>query len=398
MSESSPPLRDDAPARLGEFARDYYHCADCSYCVDATWAERGIDHVCPTITHHRPVASWSGLGYLLAARAWFEGATLDEQALAERVFACTGCGNCESVCPIGLRPAQIGATLREVLVERGHAPPAVAALRTAMRTHGNPYARPAASRADWARELRFSADHEATLLYAPGCAAAWPAQGEAAAQVRVMQAAGERVAWRGAADRCCGAPLREAGFAEEARQAEARLASDLAQTRVVTAGHECVPGWRHATAARAAVMSFGAWLHEALQTGRLSVVVDPALRVHAFDGCAARRPGDARVADPLREILGLLGITPVNDARGSEYAVCCGAAGSMPAVAAASARRMATARLVAPERADAQTDVLVAADARCRAHLGDAAQAAGSAPVLGLAEFLLAHARVGTPT
>ncbi len=392
MSEPTPPRRDEAPARLGEFARDYYHCADCSYCVDATWAERGIDHVCPTIAQHRPVASWSGRGYLLAARAWFEGAALDEQALAERVFACTGCGNCESVCPIGLRPAQIGATLREVLVERGHAPPAVAALRAAMRSHGNPYAAPAASRADWARELRFAGD-DATLLYAPGCAAAWSAQSEAAAQVRVMQAAGERVAWRGGADRCCGAPLREAGCADDARQAETRLASDLAQTRVVTAGHECVPGWRRATAARAAVMSFGAWLHEALQSRRLSVTFDPALRVHAFDGCTARRPGDARVADPLREILGLLEITPINDAHGSEYAVCCGAAGTMPAVAGASAQRMATARLVAPE----QTDVLVVADARCRAHLGEAARAAGSAPVLGLAEFLLTHGCFETP-
>ncbi|MGE3771949.1 MAG: heterodisulfide reductase-related iron-sulfur binding cluster [Gammaproteobacteria bacterium] len=392
MSADTVPDADGAPARLAAYARDYYHCADCSYCVDATWAERGLDRVCPTIVHHRPVASWSGRGYLLAARAWFEGAAIDEDALAERVFACSGCGHCEAVCPIGLRPAQIGASLRELLVERGHAPAPVASLRTAMRTHGNPYAAPAASRGDWARELVFAQD-DASLLYAPGCAAAWPAHGEAQAQVRVMQAAGERVAWRGAADRCCGAPLREAGHAEDARQAEARLASDLAHARVVTAGHECAPGWRRAAQGQAAIQTFGEWLHAALAARRLQAEIEPGLRVHAFDGCAGRRPGEARAADPLREILALCGIEPVNDARGAAHALCCGAAGTLPAVAADATRRMAAARLVAP----AAADVIVVADPRCRAHLGEAARATPSARVSGLAEFLTTHARLGSP-
>lgn len=392
MSTAAAPDADGAPARLAAYARDYYHCADCSYCVDAVWAERGLDGVCPTIVHHRPVASWSGRGYLLAARAWFEGAAVDEDALAERVFACSGCGHCETVCPIGLRPAQIGASLRELLVERGRAPAPIADLRTAMRTHGNPYAAPAASRGDWARDLVFVQD-EASLLYAPGCAAAWSAREEARAQVRVMQAAGERVAWRGAADRCCGAPLREAGCNEDAQQAEARLARDLAQTRVVTGGHECAPGWRRAAQGRAEIQTFGEWLHEALRARRLQIEIDPGLRVHAFDGCAGRRPGEARVADPLREILALCGIEPVNDAHGAAHALCCGAAGTLPMVAADATRRMAAARLVAPGAAE----VTVVADARCRAHLGEAARATASAPVLGLAEFLTAHARFGAP-
>jgi len=379
-----------APARLADFARDYYHCADCGYCVEATWAERGLDHVCPTIVHHRPLASWSGRGYLLAARAWHEGTAIDEDALAARVFACTGCGHCETVCPVHLRPAQIGATLREILIEREHAPAPIAALRAAMATHGNPYAASAASRGEWAAGLTF-ATQDATLLYAPGCAAAWPAHGEAAAQVRVLQAAGERVAWRGAADRCCGAPLREAGYAADAQAAEARLARDLEHARVVTAGHECAPGWRRASAGSAEVQTFGEWLHATLSAGRLRVAIDPSLRVHAFDGCAGRRPGESRVEDPLREILAHCDVVPVNEARGAAHALCCGAAGTMKAVAAEAAQRMAAARLVAP----AAADVIVVADARCLAHLRDASAASAAAPVLGLAEFLLRYARLG---
>lgn len=386
MSAGTPVAETGAPAALAEFARDFYHCADCNYCVDATWAERGIDHVCPTIVHHQPVASYSGRGFLVAARAWYEGAALDEAALAARVFACTGCGNCEALCPIGLRPAQIGQTLRETLAARDQLPPAVARLRANMRTHGNPDGRPAATRVDWARDLDF-VTHEASVLYAPGCAAALRAPQEAAAAVRLLQAAGERVAFRGTADRCCGAPLREAGLGDDALQAEARLAGGVQATRVVTSGLECMPAWRRAVGVQA--VAFGDWVLDALRAARLTVDVPADLRVFVFDGCAGRRPGESKVGDPLREILACLRLQPVNDALGAAHAVCCGAAGTMSALAPASAQRMAEARLVDRARAD----VILASDPRCAAHLA-AASGADSALVRGLAEFLLTYARV----
>ena len=69
--------------RFESLARELYHCADCNYCVDAVWPERGLQHVCPTLVHHAPFQSYSGRGYLAAARAWREGATLDLKALAK---------------------------------------------------------------------------------------------------------------------------------------------------------------------------------------------------------------------------------------------------------------------------------------------------------------------------
>lgn len=217
----------DAPAGLAAFASDLYHCADCGYCVDAVWAERGINHVCPTISHHQPIASYSGRGYIAAARAWYEGADIDEDALAARVFACTGCGNCEQVCPIGLRPAQIGQLLRETLVTRGHAPASVEQLRVTMRAHGNPQAMPAAARGGWAEGLEF-VDAGATVLYAPGCAAAFNAPAEAAAAVALLALAGEQVAWRGDADRCCGAPQQRSASPRQATCSPASASSATA--------------------------------------------------------------------------------------------------------------------------------------------------------------------------
>ena len=104
------------PAWFDErFGADLYHCASCNYCVDAVWPERGLHHVCATLEHHSPAPGYSGRGFIDTARALLEGVALDADSIAERVFTCTTCGNCETSCPIGLRPAAIGGALREVL-------------------------------------------------------------------------------------------------------------------------------------------------------------------------------------------------------------------------------------------------------------------------------------------
>lgn len=375
-----------APTLLAGFAGDLYHCADCGYCVDAVWAERGLEHVCPTIGHHLPVASYSGRGYLAAARAWHEGAALDLDVLAERVFTCTGCGNCEQVCPIGLRPTQVGQALREELVARGHAPASVDALRATMRACGNPSGHPSSARGAWAQGLQFARE-DATLLYAPGCAATHGDPAEARAVVALLAAAGERVAWRGDDDRCCGAPLREVGLLDDAAYAARGLAAELPVARVVTSGLECRAAWRGALGEQA--VGFPEWLLDALARGRLRVRPRDHSRVFAFDGCANRRPGTDGRPDPLREVLARIGVETVNDGLGAATAVCCGAAGGMPAMNPASAARMAGGRL-----AEVPAGLpVVGADPRCLAHLAGAAGEAGPR-LLGLAEFIAAHCDV----
>ncbi len=100
---------------LARYRHDLYHCATCNYCVSAVWPQRGIDGVCATLRSHSPAASYSGKGYLATARALLEGETLALDSLAERAYACTTCGNCESVCPIGMPPTAVVGALRAEL-------------------------------------------------------------------------------------------------------------------------------------------------------------------------------------------------------------------------------------------------------------------------------------------
>jgi glycolate oxidase iron-sulfur subunit len=364
---------------VAAFSRELYHCSDCSYCVDAVWAARGIDRVCPTLAHHDPRPAYSGRGYLAAARAWLEGRALDEDVLAERVFTCTGCGNCETVCPIGLHPRAVNAALRGELLARECAPAPIAALLDAIAAEDNPLGRPREARRAWASDLALDLAAP-EVLYFPGCAAAYVRPVEARAVVTVMQAAGVRVG-AFADEPCCGAPARELGDHVAAAAAAASLTSMTAPhagAKLVHSGLEC----RQQLQGMAA-QTFGEWCLQALDTGRLRATPlgTPPL-VAVFDGCQAR---DTPAAAAPRAVLAKLGV-PITNPGVATHGVCCGAGGGMTAMQPAAALRMARAKL----DAHAGVPTIVGADVRCLAHL-DAARRPGDPALATLAEFLVTH-------
>ena len=368
-------------AALAAHSRELYHCSDCNYCVDAVWPERGIDHVCATLEHHSPALGYSGSGFMRAARALLEGVELTPASLAERVFSCTGCGNCEAVCPVGLHPASVGQTLRETLAAADELPAPVRAVRQQMREQGNAWGQQAGARVHWADGLSFASLADATLHYAPGCAAAFGRPAEARATVAVLRAAGERVHFDPSADRCCGAPLREAGLQADAGFAEGALGARRLPNLGVTSGHECVAGWRAGLGANR-MQAFPEWLFAALTAGRLRATLRETLPapVQVFDSCSDRRVGGS--PDGTRAVLQALGVAVANDAVGARHVVCCGAAGPLGALHAESALRMGAARANT-----LQGTLLVAGDVRCLAHVA-AASGLGGEQTFGLAEFV----------
>lgn len=355
----NPPATLDLTA-LAPYTADLYHCSSCNYCVDAVWPERGLVHVCATLEHHGPAPGYSGRGYIEAARALLEGETLDLARLAERVYTCTTCGNCQTSCPLALRPAAVGLALREVLHTAGHAPD------TARATA----ARLARGRA---RTAAVGSAPAAVSLFA-GCAPA-----AASAALALLSAAGVDCAMS-TVGACCGARLAELG--------ERRTAADWAQDCATAGGVWLVTDYGclahlHAQGVTGARALFD-WLDEAVADGRLALELAPdaprPLRVRLLEACRLKpRAGAAAGADEtrLRARLEALGVEIANAGFPSPYALCCGAAGGMPDMQAAAARRMAAARV------DASDCPHLVLDSRCAAHY----RASGLA-VLGLTDFL----------
>lgn len=348
--------------RFEALARELYHCADCNYCVDAVWAERGLQHVCPTLSHHSPLTSFSGRGYIAAARAWREGMALDLEGLATRAFTCSTCGHCETVCPIGLHPTEVTRALRGALWAEGVAPAPIRELVDRLHRTGSPMG------ASLPREIA-GPDPQglaARVYYLPGCAAAGAVPAEAEAAVALIRASGQAVAAL-PQDHCCGAPHTELGLASEG----ARLVEDLARragpgATVLLSGLECARQWRAMEDSGIQVLTTLRFIADALREGRLHLRLRggrewPSNGVFLQDSCQSRTvPSDAAA---LREICAHLGLE-VRAGRAAQHVVCCGAAGGMPAMEPQAATRMAEARI-----ADAPAAVHLVADARCLAHL-----------------------------
>lgn len=378
----------DALSRLSDgfvlrFATDLYHCSSCNYCVDSVWPERGLNDACVTMAHHTRAPGYSGRGFIEAARAVLEGMPLDAEQLAERVFTCTSCGNCESACPIGLRPASIGEALRAELVDANSIPPPVADARRRVLDQANPYGAEKSSRAAWAADLPVAADPSGPVYFV-GCAAALKSPVEARAGYELLRRAG--LAPEIATLDCCGAPLASYGDPANGDTLANACVDNIGTDRtVIVAGYGCqqqLEGRRLGS-----TLSVAAWLLGAVRDGTLKLerneAATPPSAVHLLEACALkRRTPTAPATDEtaVRELFAALGIDCLTPLFPSPHAPCCGAGGAMPLMQADAARRMAAARTP-------QDGIAVTLDPRCAAHLRES-DAGNAKNVLGFAEFI----------
>lgn len=381
MSDTLSRLSDGFVLR---FATDLYHCSSCNYCVDAVWPERGLNDACVTMVHHTRAPGYSGRGFIEAARAVLEGTPLAAANLAERVFTCTSCGNCESACPIGLRPASIGEALRAELVDADCIPAPIASARQSVLTEANPYGATRSSRAAWAADLAAAAD-PAGPIYFVGCAAASALPAEARAGYELLRRAG--LSPQIATTECCGAPLATYGDPANAQKlANACVATlNAADRTVVVAGYDCQQ--QLAPILSGTTLSVPAWLLGAVRDGTIALTRNVAAplppTIHLLESCALkRRTPTAPATDEtaVRELFATLGIGCSNPLFPSPHAPCCGAGGGMPLMQAEASRRMAQARLPGE-------GIAVSLDPRCAAQLRETSDAE-TATVFGFAEFI----------
>ncbi|MGR8950070.1 MAG: 4Fe-4S dicluster domain-containing protein [Gammaproteobacteria bacterium] len=366
-----------------------YHCADCSYCVDAVWDERDLEHVCPTLAHHSPALGYSGRGYISLARAVVEGEEFPLADMASRVFTCTSCGNCDRACPIGLSPRSVNLGLRELLVNQQATPSVLKNKRDRLLNAPN------IQYLD-ENEALASIPSEATLdivdtLFLPGCTAAASAPGEVAASYRLINEIAPNAAILGAASGtkspCCGAALAELGFRADAARSQQQL---IAQTglyprlkHVIHLSSQCNNyGDRDPRA-----MSFAGWLCNVLSAGEATFSATSTLpEVVCLNSCQGRNDNEI-----LERLFAKLQISSEYSNFQSRYSMCCGAAGGMPEIEPDAASRMACS--VATNAADqANEPVLVVPDPVCLGHIQRSLAAGEDAlRVLGLGEFLTTY-------
>ncbi|MCB0064479.1 MAG: (Fe-S)-binding protein [Caldilineaceae bacterium] len=228
---------------------DAYACIMCNRCQD----------VCPAYVTGKelsPSALEVNKRYYLnehldelAAGAPSEFNLLDYAISESAVWACTACGACIDICPVGNEPMFDIMYLRrhQVLMEDTFPKELQGAFR-GMERNGNPWNQSARDRMKWAEGLDVPTVDENSapdLLWWVGCAPSYDPRAQQVSQAfaKILNAAGVNYAVLGESETCTGDSARRAGneylFYEMAK-ANIEVLNEVGPKRIVTTCPHCL--------------------------------------------------------------------------------------------------------------------------------------------------------------
>jgi Fe-S oxidoreductase len=273
------------------------------------------------------------------ARGEASAQTLIEFAIPkEAVWACTACGACVDICPVGNEPMRDILDIRRALVLNENAfPQQLQAAFRGMERNANPWNISAAERMKWAEGLKvptIEQNPEPDILWWVGCAPATDARAQKTARAfaTILNTAGVNYAVLGKNEQCTGDSARRAGnefIFNELASANVELLNEVAPKRIVTTCPHCLHTLKNeypAFGGHYTVIHHTQLINELLAAGKLKLnAVSQGAKVTYHDPCYLSRHNQV-LAEP-RQNLQALGATLLEMERREAKSFCCGAGG-----------------------------------------------------------------------
>ena len=228
---------------------DAYACIMCNRCQDA----------CPAYTTGKvlsPAALEINKRYFIniEGRALAAGEASSKQLTEfaitpEAVWACTACGACSQICPVGNEPMQDILDIRRDLVLMQNAfPEQLQAAYRGMERTANPWNIPPDQRLKWAEGLdvpTIEENPDPDVLWWVGCAPATDARAQKTARsfAKILNAAGVSFAVLGSHEQCTGDAARRSGneyLFNELAQANVEVLNEVLPKKIVTTCPHCL--------------------------------------------------------------------------------------------------------------------------------------------------------------
>ncbi|MFW5931393.1 MAG: (Fe-S)-binding protein, partial [Desulfosalsimonas sp.] len=158
-----------------------HRCFRCGYCkFPLDWQD--VDN-CPSYARYR-LKSYSNGGRLWLIRAWITGEIEWSEHLADIVYSCAACKNCEEKCPLSFSGEIVNmvTAARNLMVDQGLVPPAVKKYLENVQLHGNPYGLGAKKRSQWMEPLSVEPYQGQEYLYFVGSEGSYDTRAQSASR------------------------------------------------------------------------------------------------------------------------------------------------------------------------------------------------------------------------
>jgi glycolate oxidase len=321
-------------------------------------------HACPTFLTTK-LDSHTPRGYALLLSEIDHGLQSWTGSIVERFYQCSQCGLCKEDCAYHWAEDEVVRNAREEIVSRDLAPERVRAAASAIIAGEMSKA--------WAPASATPEKAGAEVLYFAGCSTRQKHPEILQALDRVMGEVG--VDWTVMREEgCCGMPLFELGYSQEAKAVSSALAQRIRQLqpKVLLTGcahchrafKEFYPLWEAPLADDLPILHVSQFLEGLAAKGALKIKATRKLsRASYHDPCQlGRKMGE--FAAPRKLIQSAVGSSPLELFHHREKAECCGSGSIMYLTDEHLARRIARRRIEGLREVDSH--VLITACQNCK--------------------------------
>jgi Fe-S oxidoreductase len=263
---------------------------------------------------------------------------LDFAISAEAVWACTSCGACVEVCPVGNEPMRDILDIRRSLVlMENQFPPQLQQAYKGMERAGNPWNVAPETRMDWAKGHSvptIEENAEPEILWWVGCAPSTDARAQKTAQAfaKILNTAGVNYAVLGRNERCTGDSARRSGNEAlyfELATGNVEMLNEVKPKRIVSTCPHCIHTLKNeypAFGGNYTVVHHTQLIDELFADGKIKTDESKQTNVTFHDPCYLGRHNE--VYDAPRTALKMAGASVTELPRNRANSFCCGAGGA----------------------------------------------------------------------